>query len=79
MAITTLEEKIIVTADAASKVIYHQAFMLMCKKETFSERATWGLEYLEKGMKNIQFASLRKEIQPIYKRYEEIYRQVLSS
>lgn len=75
--LTTTEEKILVSADGASKVIYHQAFMLMCKKEDFTERAVWGKEYLEKGMKNILYPSLREEVLPFYNKYRRIYQKVL--
>ncbi len=73
----SVEEKIIASADAASKVIYHLAFMLMCKKDTFEERAEWGLKYLEKGMKKISILSLRKQASSYYKEYRKIYKQVL--
>lgn len=35
----TLEEKIIISADSASKIVYHTCFMLMCKKENTVSRA----------------------------------------
>jgi putative nucleotidyltransferase with HDIG domain len=77
--VTTTEEKIIITADGASKIIYHQAFMLMCKKESFEERAAWGLKHLEKDINKIIFSEFKKEIEPIYKKYREIYGEVITS
>ena len=77
--VMTTEEKIIITADGASKIIYHQAFMLMCKKESFEERAAWGLKHLEKNINKILFPEFKKEIEPIYKKYKEIYGEVITS
>ena len=44
----TIEEEIVANADSASKILFHEAFMLMCKKESFQEKAAWGIKYLEK-------------------------------
>lgn len=74
----TLEQKIIITADNASKVIYHEAFMLLCKKQTFEERLAWGLKYLEKGYKNTLFPEYKKNITDRYKLLKHIYSSVES-
>ena len=71
------EEKIVITADSASKVQHHEAFMLMCKKLTFNERAIWGLKYLDKGFSKILFPEYKKELQPKYMVINETYAQVL--
>jgi HD superfamily phosphodiesterase len=65
----TLEERILISADAASKVLYYEAFMLMCKKTTYLERLMWGMKYLEKGYRKIQIEEFRREVEP---RYNEI-------
>lgn len=75
----SIEEKIIITADSASKILYHQAFMLMCKKESYQERAKRGIKYLEKGIRGIQFDTYREKMQKQYEYYLALYNQVLSS
>ena len=74
----TIEEKIVITADAASKIEFHEAFMLLCKKTTHEERAMWGMNYLQKGYAKIQFNEVRSEIDPLYARIKMIYEDVLS-
>jgi putative nucleotidyltransferase with HDIG domain len=75
----SLEERIIITADSASKIQHHQAFMLMVKKEDYRERAKWGVKYLDKGYKLIQFENYRDEIQSNYELYRSIYDEVISN
>lgn len=69
----SLEEKIVITADAASKVLYHAAFMLLCKKQTYAEKLAWGYKYLEKGYHNIHLPDYKKYLTPHYTRIKEIY------
>lgn len=71
-----VEEKIVMTADAASKVLFHEAFMLMCKKQTYEERLTWAEKYLEKGYRNILFPAYREEIRPRYEMIKQTYEAV---
>lgn len=72
-----LEEKIVVTADGASKVLFHEAFVLMCKKQTYEERLAWSLKYLEKGYRNILFPAYREEVRPRYEIIRQIYDRVV--
>ena len=72
----SVEEKIVITADAASKVLFHEAFMLMCKKQTYQERLAWARKYLEKGYRNILFPAYREEVRPRYEIIKEIYNAV---
>lgn len=72
-----IEEKIVITSDAASKVVYHEAFMLMCKKTTCSERAAWGLGYVEKGFQKILFDEYKLEVQHGYLKLKDTYSKVL--
>lgn len=74
----SLEEKIIMTADSASKILYHQAFMLMCKKDNYKDRAAWWIKYLNKWLKGIQFDDVYTQAYPIYNNYMSIYNEVLS-
>ena len=72
----TLEQKILITADNASKVLYHEAFMLLCKKQTYAEKLAWGIKYLEKGYKNTLFSEYKKQISHKYWDLKETYRAV---
>jgi len=74
----TVEEKIIISADSASKVLYHQAFMLMVNKKTFTERAEWGLKYVEKGYNKIQFPEYKQELKQLYNNQKSIYHSVIN-
>jgi putative nucleotidyltransferase with HDIG domain len=69
----SIEEKIVLTADAASKVLYHEAFMLMCKKQTYEEKLAWGNKYLEKGYTKCAFEDYKQRIYPRYKQLRAIY------
>lgn len=69
----SIEEKIVLTADAASKVLYHEAFMLMCKKQTYGEKLAWGNKYLEKGYHKCAFDDYKQRIYPQYKLLRDIY------
>lgn len=75
--VDTIEERIIICADSGSKVVYHSAFMLMCRKEGHIERAKWGLKYLEKGYKNAGvIPEYQMEIETEYLRLKSVYQQV---
>ncbi len=69
----TLEEKIVITADSASKVLYHEAFMLLCKKQTFQDKCEWGKRYLEKGYVNTLFPEYKKYITDKYRELKSTY------
>ncbi len=72
----SLEEKIVITADAASKVVYHEAFMLLCKKQTYTEKLAWGQKYLEKGYKKILFPEYKDRITKRYETINKVYQEV---
>jgi putative nucleotidyltransferase with HDIG domain len=72
----SVEARIVRTADAGSKVEYHEAFMLMCRKETHQERLTWGTKYLEKGYRKICIESYRDRVEEKYRTIRSIYEQV---
>lgn len=69
----SIEEQIVRSADAGSKIEYHEAFMLMCKKTTYEERLAWGMKYLEKGFDKISIKSYKKECRPKYNSIKKIY------
>jgi putative nucleotidyltransferase with HDIG domain len=69
----TLEEKIVISADCASKVLFHEAFMLLCKKQTYAEKLVWGKKYLEKGYHKILFPEYKEVITPRYNIIREVY------
>jgi putative nucleotidyltransferase with HDIG domain len=73
----TMEEKITITADSASKVLFHEAFMLMCKKPTYAEKLAWGQKYLKKGYFKILFPAYKDQIQDRYHTIRDIYDAVL--
>lgn len=70
------EEQIVRTADGGSKVEYHEAFMLLCKKETYEERLAWGIKYLEDGFSSISIDSYRQRIEPKYISIIDIYNKI---
>ena len=73
----TLEEEIIMNADQISKIVYHEAFMLLVKKETFEERARWGIKYLDKGYAHTTFEDVKKKYKHIYLQKREVLQRVL--
>lgn len=74
--VETIEEKIVITADSASKVEYHEAFMLLCKKTTYQERLVWGQKYLDKGFKKIQLPEYKEFLLQKYTAIHSIYEKV---
>ena len=72
----SIEEQIIRTADGGSKIEYHEAFILMCKKTTYEERLAWTLKYLYKGLASISIDHYRKKIEKKYKELENIYNDI---
>jgi len=73
-----IEESIIISSDSGSKVLWHEAFMLMCKKETFRERAEWGRSYVVKGFNRTTLPDVKELIRPEYERLLALYDRVLS-
>lgn len=72
----SVEEQIVRTADGGSKVEYHEAFMLLCKKNTYEERLAWGKKYLEKGYASISLEAYKKEIEQKYISINDIYKKI---
>lgn len=72
----TLEEQIVRTADGGSKVEYHEAFMLLCKKDTYEERLVWGIKYLEKGYVNMTISAYKKELKQKYASISGVYKKI---
>lgn len=72
----TLEEQVVRTADSGSKVEYHEAFMLLCKKETCEDRLAWGIKYLEKGYHNLSLDAYKKEVEQKYILISETYKKI---
>lgn len=73
----TIEQQIVRSADAGSKVEYHEAFMLMCKKPTYEERLVWGMKYLEKGYEKICLESYRNTLKKKYESIRAIYQRTM--
>ncbi|MBT4209428.1 MAG: HD domain-containing protein [Candidatus Komeilibacteria bacterium] len=69
----SIEEQIVRSADAGSKIEYHEAFMLMCKKTSYEERLAWGIKYLEAGFDKISITSYKKKCKPKYTSIKNIY------
>lgn len=75
----SIEEEIVANADQLSKLLYHEAFMLLVKKETYVERAEWALKYLDKGYNNTTFPELKTTHEALYKSKRAIFEAVLDS
>ena len=72
----TIEEKIVNSADGASKVLYHEAFMLLCKKLTYEDKLAWGRKYLEKGYQQVKIGAVKKRLKPKYDFVKSVYSQI---
>lgn len=72
----SIEAQIVRSADAGSKVEYHEAFMLMCKKTTYEERLAWGNKYLQKGYKKISIQSYKEKVEQKYISINDIYQKI---
>lgn len=73
-----VEERIVCSADNLSKLLYLDMFMLMCKKDTYLDKATWGLKYIEKGYSKLVLPGLQEEYKPLYESLKERYQRVLN-
>ncbi len=74
-----IEAQIVRSADAGSKVEFHEAFMLMCKKPTYEERLAWGMRYLEKGYSKISIEAYKARLQEKYNSISAIYKSTLAA
>lgn len=74
----SIEERIVITADAISKLIYHEAFMLLCEKDTFRKRAQWGIKCLELAISRSQFHDYTTECLSRYKWLKAMYIEILN-
>jgi len=72
----SIEEQIVRSADGGSKVEYHEAFMLMCKKTTYEERLAWGIKYLDDGFDSISIESYRDTVKNKYNSIYTIYKRI---
>lgn len=72
----SIEEQIVRTADGGSKIEFHEAFMLLCKKETCEERLDWGIKYLNDGFSKISLDSYRQKIESKYNSIINIYNKI---
>jgi len=74
---SSLEEEIVANADQLSKLLYHEAFMLLVKKETYQDRALWALKYLDKGFQSISFTEIREQYRPLYESKKAVFEKIL--
>ncbi|MFH1662217.1 MAG: HD domain-containing protein [Candidatus Falkowbacteria bacterium] len=72
----TIEEKIICSADGASKVFYHNFFGLLSKKEP-QEKINWILKYVDKGYNIICIPKFKKELKVNYFKIKKIYKEII--
>ncbi|MFZ2555461.1 MAG: HD domain-containing protein [Minisyncoccia bacterium] len=75
---TSIEEEIVANADRLSKITAHGAFMLMVKKETYLDRAKWGLKYIEKNYDMLTLPGLRQKYQEPFKSIQDVYSSVIA-
>lgn len=75
----SIEQQIVRSADAGSKVEYHEAFMLMCKKDSYEDRLAWGMKYLEKGYAKISIESYRQQLVEKYESIHSMYQATLGA
>lgn len=73
----SIEEEVVANADQLSKLLYHEAFMLLVKKDTYHERALWGLKYLEKGFNNATFEDIKDRYRSLYEAKKRTFEQVI--
>jgi len=73
----SIEEEVVANADQLSKLIYHEAFMLLVKKDTYMDRAVWGLKYLDKGFNKATFADVKERYRALYEAKKQTFEQVL--
>ena len=74
----SLEERIVCSADNLSKLLYLDMFMLMCKKDSYLEKAKWGLKYIEKGYARLVLPGLKEEYKSLYESLKTRYERVLN-
>lgn len=66
---SSLEEKIVSSADGAAQVIYSPLFGLLSRKEP-REKPAWVIKYLEKGYAKISLPEFKKEVSLDFKKYK---------
>jgi putative nucleotidyltransferase with HDIG domain len=75
----TLPQQIVRSADAGSKVEFHEAFVLMSKKQTYVEKLLWARKYLDKGYSKISFDSYKESLRPKYEALSAMYQRSLTA
>lgn len=75
----SIEEQIVCSADHLSKLLYLDMFMLMCKKDTYLEKAQWGLKYIKKSYENIPILDIKKEYKTLYEELKNRYEGIIGS
>lgn len=73
----SLEEEIVSNADTLSKLIFHEMFMLMCRKDDYIAKASWWLKYVEKWYNNLTFDFLKKEYRGLYEELKMKYEIII--
>ena len=74
----SIEEKIVSNADMLSKLVGHQQFMLMCKKDNYIDKAKWGLKYVEKAYFKLTIPELTEERRQLYEDLKRNYEDILN-
>ncbi|MDD2807616.1 MAG: HD domain-containing protein [Patescibacteria group bacterium] len=68
---SSIEEKIVSSADGAAQVIYSPLFGLLSKKEP-CEKSAWVLKHLAKGFAKISLPEFKQEVAPFYQQLKSI-------
>lgn len=74
----SIEERVVCSADNLSKLLYLDMFLLMCKKDSYLEKAEWGLKYIEKGYVKLALPGLKEEYASLYESLKKRYERVLN-
>lgn len=74
----SLEERLVCSADNLSKLLYLDMFLLMCKKDSYLEKAQWGLKYIEKAYSKLVLPGLQEEYALLYESMKKRYERVLN-
>ncbi|MFH1235333.1 MAG: HD domain-containing protein [Parcubacteria group bacterium] len=68
----TIEEKIVSSSDAASKVLYAPLFGLLSNKPP-RQKSAWVLKYIDKSYKKICLPQFKKRIKKTYLQMRDLY------
>jgi hypothetical protein len=60
-------------------VEFHEAFVLMSKKQTYVEKLLWARKYLDKGYSKISFDSYKESLRPKYEALSAMYQRSLTA